>query len=144
MMKSDLFKFFKALFVSIRMVILMTFFRLPWFIWYDNMNILERIYSKSGSEKQYLKSELKVFSWLSLFLSGIIFLSYPIGIGLIISLFFKGFNWENIFGKLFFLSTVTYFSPVIFSFIKEVLSLSLLKYFRIESIEENVRNIGSN
>lgn len=119
----------------------MTFFRLPLIIWMTNLNFLERLYEKNGFEKDYLNSELKVFSWLNLFLSGIIFLSYPIGIGLIISLFFKGFHGENLYGKLFFLSIVTYFSPFVFSFIKEVISLSLLKYFQVESIEEKVSSI---
>lgn len=143
-MKNIFLKFFKALFVSIRMVFIMTIFRLPWSIWIENMGLLEGIYSKPGTEKHYLKSELKVFSWLHLFLSGIIFLTYPIGIGLIISLFFKGFSWENIFGKLFFLTVLTYFSPVILSFIKESVSLRLLKYFRIESIDEKLGETGEN
>jgi len=119
----------------------MTCFRLPWTIWMANVNFLEKLYGKFGVEQDYLNSELKVFSWLNLFLSSIIFLTYPIGIGLIISLFFKGFNWENIFGKLFFLSIVTYFSPLVTSFIKEKISLNLLKYFRVESIEEKVKSI---
>lgn len=140
-MKSNFLKIYKALIISVRMVFLMTCLRLPLTIWMVNVNFLERLYGKFGVEKDYLNSELKIFSWLNLFLSGIIFLTYPIGLGLIISLFFKGFNWENIFGKLFFLSIATYFSPLVLSFIKEVISLSLLKYFRIESIEEKVRRI---
>lgn len=119
----------------------MTCFKLPWTIWMTNVNFLERLYGKNGVEKEYLNSEIKVLSWLNLFLSGIILLSYPIGIGLIISLFFKGYYWENIFGKLFFLSIITYFSPLVISFIKEITSLSLLKYFRLESIEEIVKSI---
>jgi len=82
---------------------------------------------------------MKVLSWLSLFFNILIFFSYILGISLMFSLFFKGFSTDEIWNKFFFILIVSYFSPILLSFFKEMISLKLLTYFKLENIDNNTK-----
>ena len=140
-MKTFVINLLKAACVSLKTIFIFSIFLLPWRIWWDNAQFLVKTYENKHFENKYLNSELKIMSWINLFLSGLIFLMYPIGVLLIISLFFKGFAYHNILGKMFFLAIVSYFGPLLLALIKEFFSLSLLKYFKMENIETGITNI---
>ncbi len=140
-MKTFVINLLKATYVSLKIIFIFSIFLLPWRIWWDNAQFLVKTYENKHFENKYLNSELKIMSWINLFLSGLIFLMYPIGIMLVISLFFKGFVFHNILRKMFFLAIFSYFSPLIWSLIKEMFSLSLLKFFKMENIETGIINI---
>ena len=142
-MKSFLILILKALYIALKTIFIFSIFLLPWRIWWDNTKFLTRTYENKNFENKYLNSELKIINWISLFMSGVIFLMYPSGIILIISLFFKGFTLGSIFGKMFFLFMITYFGPMLLELIKEIFSISLLKFFKLESIHEVIQIMNS-
>lgn len=143
-MSENLFNFLKALAVAISTLFIFSLILLPWRVWSDSFHFLSKLSNDQGFIKKYLHSELKVFSWVTLFITCLIFLMYPTGLILIISLFFKGFQFGVIIGKMFFLFMVTYFGPILLTFIKELFSLTLLKYFKLESLDEQLKAMNTN
>lgn len=130
-------KILKALYVALANTIIYSFLLLPLSLWINAIDFLASQYNKKKVIQRYLASEMKVLSWLTLFFNSLIFLSYIFGILLIISLFFKDMSFDEIKGKFVFLFLISYFAPIILSFIKEIISLQLLTYFKLENIENN-------
>ncbi len=143
-MKSLLFNFFKAFYIALMTLIPFSIIKMPWKVWHDSYKYLATLYDRKNFENKFLNSELKMISWITLFLTCLIFIMYPIGISLITSLFFKGIEWSAILDKMVFLFFVTYFGPLLLTLFKEILSLALLKYFKLESIDENTKGNHNN
>lgn len=129
----------KALYVSFVGTIIFTIFVLPLAIWLNSIDFLSNQYDEKYLTKRFSSSEMKVLSWLTLFFNSLIFISYILGVGLMVSLFFKGFSTDEIRNKLIFVLVISYFSPILLSFFKEMISLKLLTYFKLENIEGNTK-----
>jgi len=129
----------QALFTSLFGLAFYTLISLPLNIWLGATEYLARQYDPKNLNRRFASSEMKVLAWLGLFFNSLIFLSYPLGISLIISLFFKGFPPGEIIGKFIFVLLTAYFMPIILSFFKEMISLRMLIYFKLENIDENTR-----
>lgn len=132
-------KVLTALYMSFSGIIVFSVLILPFKIWLSSLDFLVNQYNEKNYIKRFSSSEMKVLSWITLFLNCLIFLSYILGIGLIISLFFKGFAADEIWGKSVFILFASYFSSIFFSFFKELISLKLLTYFKLENIENETR-----
>lgn len=133
--------FFKILIHTLSVLFYYSILLLPLKIWLDSYKYLQHLFKQDNYIKQFLNSEIKVFSWIPLFLNCLIFLMYPLGITLIISLFFKGFTFDYLKSKLIFLIFVSYFGPLLLALVKEMMNIMLLKYFKIENIEDLLNNI---
>ena len=132
-------KIAQAFYISIVGIFIYTIIILPLKIWLNSVDFLSSQYEEKTVIKRFLLSEMKVLSWLTLFFNILIFFSYLIGISLIISLLFKGFSKEEIASKFIFVFITSYFSPILLSFFKEMISLKLLTYFKLESIDSNTK-----
>ncbi len=129
----------KAVYVSFIGIFVYTFVIFPLKIWLSSVDFLKNQYDQGDIILRFSLSEMKVLSWISLFFNIVIFLSYLIGIGLIFSLFFKDFSEEELWGKFIFVFIVSYFSPILLSFVKEMISLRLLTYFKLENLDGKIK-----
>ncbi len=134
-------KLLKALYTALFGLTFYSLVSLPLNIWLSSAEYLSLQYDEKNLTRRFASSEMKVLGWLGLFFNSLIFLSYILGVLLIISLFFKNFPAEEIMGKMFFVGMVSYFSPIALSFFKEMISLRLLMYFKLENIEENTAGL---
>ncbi len=130
-------EFVAAMLTAFRILFWMSLVMMPLQVWRDSYNYLLQLSHKDHFIQKFMHSELKVISWINLLLSSLIFLMYPIGIGLMISLFFKGFDRDNIMNKMSFLFMVSYFGPVVLALLREAVTLTLLRYFKLEQIADN-------
>ena len=132
-------KISKALYISFIGIVIYTIFILPLKIWLNSVDFLSNQYDEKDFIKRFLLSEMKVLSWLSLLFNILIFFSYILGISLMLSLFFKGFSIDEIWSKFVFVLVTSYFAPILLSFFKEIISLKLLTYFKLENIDSNTK-----
>ena len=132
-------KISKAFYISFIGIVIYSIFILPLKIWLNSVDYLSNQYDEKDFIKRFSLSEMKVLSWLSLLFNILIFFSYILGISLMLSLFFKGFSIDEIWSKFVFVLVTSYFSPILLSFFKEIISLKLLTYFKLENIDSNTK-----
>lgn len=130
-------KIIQAIYLSNLCLISYSMFVLPLKIWLSSLEFLNNQCKEGNAIRRYSASEMKVLSWIPLFLNSLIFLAYLIGLGLIISLFFKGFTPNKIWNKFLIILITSYFSPIMLSLLKELVSIRLLTYFKLEEIADN-------
>tara|TARA_Y100000746_G_scaffold231858_1_gene246850 strand:- start:759 stop:1148 length:390 start_codon:yes stop_codon:yes gene_type:complete len=115
----------KGLFVDI----IFNYLKLP-------LKIVGSSVSKINSSDGSNSSEFVVLVWFKNFLDAIIVLFYPIAVIYIIWMYFElgdYFYYED-----FIYSVIaTYFGPISIGFVKEILSIAIVKITKIEQIEKN-------
>lgn len=130
--------------VSSLFLVILNIFIMPFNIWLGATERLSNL-RESGIISEMRKTELIVLSWLKLLFDSIIFLVYILAPILIIieivialsSPYMPSFG-IMVFGILSSLVTI-YFSTIILSFIKEIISIVLIQVTKTERIEENTR-----
>lgn len=131
--------------VSSLFLVILNVFVMPFNIWLGATERLNNL-RESGIISEMRKTELIVLSWLKLLFDSIIFLVYILApiiiiIQIIIALSspFMRETGGAVFGIILSSLVGIYFSPIILSFIKEIISIALIQVTKIEKIEENTR-----
>ena len=115
----------KGLFVDI----IFNYLKLP-------LKIVGSSVSKINSSDGSNSSEFVVLVWFKNFLDAIIVLFYPIAVIYIIWMYFE--LGEYFYYQGFIYSVIaTYFGPISIGFVKEILSIAIVKITKIEQIEKN-------
>ena len=106
--------------------------RLPFFVWLKSKKKLNQYESSKFNEQ--LDDEYIVTSWLNWIVDSIIFLIYPLGILLILSIL-------TISGKLsvLFAFIPLYFSTLFISYIRELGGSLMLLHMNVRNIEKNIK-----
>ncbi len=118
-------------------LVFINIFLMPLNIWHGAMERLSVLKSK-GILEELRSTELMVFNWFKYLFDSLIFLSYlmlPITIIVVANTVSSRYITGAIITSIFY----TYFLPLLFSFIKELITLALIQTLKIEKIEKNTR-----
>ena len=118
-------------------LVFINLFLIPFNIWRGSMERLSAL-KGSGILEELRSTELMVFNWFKYLFDSLIFLSYllvPISVIVVANAIHSRYMGAVIVGTIVY----TYFSPILLSFIKELISLALIQTLKIEKIEENTR-----
>ena len=105
-------------------------FKLPYVVWSKSQNKLS-VY-RFKSHEDMLDDEYIVTSWLNYVIDCIIFISYPVGLCITVTLIFFTQKFLILLGLI-----PMYFSPLFISFMRELGGSLMLLHLNVKKIKKN-------
>ena len=108
-------------------------FKLPYVVWSKSQNKLS-VY-RFKSHEDMLDDEYIVTSWLNYVIDCIIFISYPVGLCITVTLIFFTQKFLILLGLI-----PMYFSPLFISFMREIGGSLMLLHLNVKGIKNNTHH----